>query len=67
MASRAALVGNEIASVTEEAALVTPFATLLHFKKDIAAQQPRVLVVAPLSGHFATLLRSTVKTLLRRS
>jgi polyhydroxyalkanoate depolymerase len=50
--------------VTEEADLVMPFGTLLHFKKDIAVQQPRVLVVAPLSGHFATLLRSTVQTLL---
>jgi len=61
---KSVLVGNEMAAVTEEAALVTPFATLLHFKKDISVQQPRVLVVAPLSGHFATLLRSTVNTLL---
>ena len=58
------LVGNEMVPVTEEADLVMPFGTLLHFKKDIAVQQPRVLVVAPLSGHFATLLRSTVQTLL---
>jgi polyhydroxyalkanoate depolymerase len=55
--------GREI-EVTEEAALVTPFATLLHFRKDTGAEQPRVLVVAPLSGHFATLLRGTVQTLL---
>ena len=58
------LVGNEMTSVTEEPALVTPFGTLLHFKKDVVTPQPRVLVVAPLSGHFATLLRSTVQTLL---
>ena len=63
-AIKSAPVGNEEAAVTEEAALVTPFATLLHFKKDVAVQQPRVLVVAPLSGHFATLLRNTVQTLL---
>ena len=50
--------------VTEEALASTPFGTLLHFKKDIEQAQPRVLVVAPLSGHFATLLRSTVQTLL---
>ncbi len=62
---KTAPVGNEIANVTEEAALTTPFATLVHFRKDIATPQPRVLVVAPLSGHFATLLRSTVTTLLR--
>ena len=46
----------------EEAAHVTPFGTLLHFEKDIDAAQPRVLLVAPLSGHFATLLRGTVRT-----
>jgi len=50
--------------VTEEAIHRTPFATLLHFKKDLVATQPRVLLVAPMSGHFATLLRATVKTML---
>jgi poly(3-hydroxybutyrate) depolymerase len=39
--------------VTEEAAARTSFGTLLHFRKNIAAAQPRVLIVAPLSGHFA--------------
>jgi polyhydroxyalkanoate depolymerase len=57
-------VGNREVPVTEEALAATPFGTLLHFKKDIEQAQPRVLVVAPLSGHFATLLRDTVKTLL---
>jgi poly(3-hydroxybutyrate) depolymerase len=57
-------VGNREVAVTEEPAHVTPFATLLHFKKDIEQAQPRVLVIAPLSGHFATLLRSTVRTML---
>jgi len=51
-------------AVVEEADLVTPFGTLLHFRKDGAPTQPRVLVVAPMSGHFATLLRGTVETLL---
>ena len=36
----------------------------MHFRKDIAVAQPRVLLVAPLSGHFATLLRATVRTML---
>jgi poly(3-hydroxybutyrate) depolymerase len=54
---------HEVA-VREEAADATPFATLVRFKKDVDAAQPRVLVVAPLSGHFATLLRNTVRTLL---
>jgi poly(3-hydroxybutyrate) depolymerase len=57
-------VGNREVEVREEAALITPFGTLLHFKKDVATVQPRVLLVAPLSGHFATLLRATVKTML---
>jgi len=50
--------------VTEEAAVTTPFGTLLHFRKPGASEQPRVLVVAPMSGHFATLLRGTVETML---
>jgi poly(3-hydroxybutyrate) depolymerase len=57
-------VGNREVAVTEEAADVTPFGTLLHFKKDVDQTQPRVLVIAPLSGHFATLLRATVRTML---
>jgi poly(3-hydroxybutyrate) depolymerase len=61
---KSVLVGNQEVDIVEEAALVTPFATLLRFRKDVATPQPRVLVIAPLSGHFATLLRSTVRTLL---
>ncbi|MFZ0422219.1 MAG: polyhydroxyalkanoate depolymerase [Xanthobacteraceae bacterium] len=58
------MVGNREVEVKEEAAADTPFATLLHFKKDVSTPQPRVLLVAPLSGHFATLLRATVRTML---
>jgi polyhydroxyalkanoate depolymerase len=57
-------VGNREMAVHEHAALTTPFGTLLHFKKDVDTPQPRVLLVAPLSGHFATLLRATVRTML---
>lgn len=57
-------VGNREIGVREEAVDVTPFGTLLRFKKDMPATQPQVLVVAPLSGHFATLLRSLVRTML---
>ncbi|MBX9458153.1 MAG: polyhydroxyalkanoate depolymerase [Rhizobium sp.] len=57
--------GNNIADVTEDVALDLPFGKLLHFSKDIDAPQPKVLVIAPLSGHFSTLLRGTVETLLR--
>jgi polyhydroxyalkanoate depolymerase len=58
------VVGNREVAVTEEVADATPFGTLLHFKKDTVSAQPRVLLVAPLSGHFATLLRATVRTML---
>jgi polyhydroxyalkanoate depolymerase len=60
----AVTVGNRDVAVREEAAASTPFGTLLHFKKDIASAQPRILMVAPLSGHFSTLLRATVRTML---
>jgi poly(3-hydroxybutyrate) depolymerase len=51
-------------AVHERAAHRTPFATLLHFAKQTARPQPKVLIVAPLSGHYATLLRATVRTML---
>ena len=51
--------------VTEEAVFATPFATLLRFRKQGVPPQPKVLVVAPMSGHFATLLRDTVRTVLQ--
>ena len=57
-------VGNREVAVTEEAVMRTPFGTLLRFRKDVEIAQPQVLVVAPLSGHFATLLRSLVRTML---
>lgn len=58
--------GNALVAVREEVALDMPFGNLLHFAKDdVETAQPKVLVVAPMSGHFATLLRSTVRTLLR--
>jgi polyhydroxyalkanoate depolymerase len=58
-------IGEREVAVTEEATDVTPFGTLLRFRKETpGAAQPRVLLVAPLSGHFATLLRATVRTML---
>ncbi|WP_284263672.1 polyhydroxyalkanoate depolymerase [Bradyrhizobium iriomotense] len=59
------MVGNREVGVREEIAYATPFGSLLHFKKDDGPEQPRMLLVAPMSGHFATLLRGTVKTLLQ--
>ncbi|MEZ5878062.1 MAG: polyhydroxyalkanoate depolymerase [Tepidamorphaceae bacterium] len=59
------VVGNRDVPVIEKVALDLPFGRMLHFSKDIDTAQPPVLVVAPLSGHFATLLRGTVEVLLR--
>jgi poly(3-hydroxybutyrate) depolymerase len=56
---------GEAVPVVEEVVLTTPFATLLRFAKPGAPPQPKVLVVAPMSGHFATLLRDTVRTVLQ--
>jgi poly(3-hydroxybutyrate) depolymerase len=55
--------GAEVA-VTEEVVATHPFCNLLHFRRDAGRDDPVVLLVAPLSGHFPTLLRGTVATLL---
>ncbi len=61
----AVVVKGEPVPVTEEAVFSTPFATLMRFRKEGAPPQPKVLIVAPMSGHFATLLRDTVRTVLQ--
>ena len=43
----------------------TPFCRLLRFRKAGARDEPRVLLVAPMSGHFSTLLSGTLRTLLQ--
>lgn len=50
--------------VVEEDVARLPFGTLVRFHRIGAPSQPRVLIVAPMSGHFATLLRDTVRTML---
>lgn len=61
------VLGRKVA-VREEVVWSKPFCNLVHFVRDIprqqAARDPRVLVVAPMSGHYATLLRGTVAALL---
>ena len=54
-------------AVTEETVWSTPFCNLLHFKRDLpAGRKPdrKLLIVAPMSGHYATLLRGTVESML---
>lgn len=55
--------GKEV-HVMEEVVLEKPFCRLLNFKRDIKRNDPKVLIAAPMSGHYATLLRGTVKALL---
>jgi len=52
--------------VSEVVAWQRPFCNLLRFEKmgELKAPQPKVLIVAPMSGHYATLLRGTVETML---
>ncbi len=61
-------VSGETVSVTTEIVHALPFCNLLRFRRDsILAQarsDPRVLIVAPMSGHYATLLRGTVEAML---
>ena len=55
---------NRSVAVRETVIASTPFCNLLRFEKDSLTPQPKVLIVAPMSGHFATLLRPTVQTML---
>jgi poly(3-hydroxybutyrate) depolymerase len=61
-------VNNIEVGVHERVVAATPFCNLLHFERDTdktgPRHDPKVLVVAPLSGHYATLLRGTVKAML---
>jgi poly(3-hydroxybutyrate) depolymerase len=50
--------------VKEEVLISKPFCNLLHFSKNPSQSQPKILLVAPMAGHFATLLRGTVKDML---
>ena len=55
--------GEEVA-VHEEVVLEKPFCTLKRFRREGVEGSPRLLLVAPMSGHHATLLRGTVERLL---
>jgi len=57
--------GGKDYPVSIDVATERPFGDLVHFRKvGSRAVQPRVLLVAPMSGHFATLLRDTVRAML---
>ncbi|WP_420960439.1 polyhydroxyalkanoate depolymerase [Brucella sp. IR073] len=61
------LIDGKPRAVTEETVWQKPFCNLIHFRRDLPeghAQGPKILLVAPLSGHYATLLRGTAETFL---
>lgn len=58
--------GGKSHIVTESIVLHKPFGNLLRFAHEgLPADAPRLLIVAPMSGHFATLLRGTVARMLQ--
>jgi poly(3-hydroxybutyrate) depolymerase len=61
-------VGGDLVDVREEVVWQRPFCRLLRFARNlpeaVVARQPKLLLVAPMSGHFASLLRGTVETFL---
>ena len=59
-----ALIDGREVPVKEEIALAAPFGDLLHFRKETNLYQPKVMIVAPMAGHFPTLLRQTAQTML---
>jgi poly(3-hydroxybutyrate) depolymerase len=61
----ATCINGQTVAVTEEIIDRSPWCDLLHFRRDIdRPDDPTLLIVAPLSGHYATLLRGTVEAFL---
>ncbi len=62
-------IDGQAVPVIESVVVEKPFCKLIHFERQLPAgmparQDPKIMLVAPLSGHHATLLRDTVRTLL---
>lgn len=57
-------IGGKNVEITEKFVIEKPFCTLTHFHRHIQRKDPKILIVAPMSGHFSTLLRGTVEALL---
>ncbi|MDH6269324.1 poly(3-hydroxybutyrate) depolymerase [Rhizobium sp. SG_E_25_P2] len=61
------MISGRSVSVHEHVVLSKPFCDLLHFERVVPSghgRDPKLLIVAPMSGHYATLLRGTVEALL---
>ena len=57
-------VGDKVVDVHEEIVWEKPFCQVIHFRRQTERRDPRLLIVAPQSGHYATLLRGTVEAFL---
>ncbi len=60
------IVHGKTVPVVEEVVLRKPFGQLKRFRREGIEGSPRLLIVAPMSGHYATLLRGTVERMLPR-
>jgi len=59
------IIDGKTVTIKEEIIAERSFCNLLHFKRNVKGRNdPKLLIVAPMSGHFATLLRGTVERLL---
>ncbi|MBZ6077144.1 polyhydroxyalkanoate depolymerase [Microvirga puerhi] len=60
------LIDGKQVAVTERTVWERPFCNVISFERNFAGakKQPKLLIVAPMSGHYATLLRGTVETFL---
>ena len=58
------VIDGETVDITEETIIAKPFCNLIHFKQHTDVKQPKLFLVAPLSGHHATLLKATIERLI---
>ncbi|NOZ65641.1 MAG: polyhydroxyalkanoate depolymerase [Alphaproteobacteria bacterium] len=58
------LIDGDVVAIEEHNILEKPFCNLKYFKRDIKNNDPKLLIVAPMSGHYASLLRGTVEAML---
>jgi poly(3-hydroxybutyrate) depolymerase len=57
------IIDGETVTVIEEVIIEKPFCNLIHFRQDTTVKQSKLFLVAPLSGHHATLLKATIERL----
>jgi len=65
-----AKIGFEQVAVSERIVWKKPFCDLIHFERDLPKGRkadPKLLIVAPMSGHYATLLRGTVESMIQHA